>query len=253
MDPTDTIDDKYKKGKYLFKPAAIAGDLVDMHSGISPTSPSLRMRTDLNGTNTPSAWNGAWRLDSEQEKNLQENFPEKNSDDYKNLIRNVASPAAAPTFGEFSNMKPPYYADFDPNIKSVHKGIIYISESFSETEADLRHKDARFTAYESRNDSSFHCPHGVPSYDILSIIKTGIVPTPVKKVDEIGATDDNNQIITQEYLKDMLDYLNGHKSFNGLSARNTAKYTTRRQGAITTSVSSGKVKFFDEAFYILLV
>ena len=251
MDPTQTLDGKYSSGKYLTKPSTLAADLVDIPDPkVLPVAPSLRMKNTLNGTNTPSATAdkdvAAWRL--KDEDNLQETFPEIHSENHRNLTRNVASPTTAPTLGDFSNLKPPYFLDYDPNVKSTFKGIVYISESYTETPADLRHKDARFTAYDSRNDPAWHYVHGIASYDILGIVKTGIVPVPVKNIEDLGATDNHNKLITQDYLRDSLDWLNGHNTFNGLSARNTTKYTVVRQRAIGSKVRSGNVQKFVYTF-----
>ena len=54
MDPTHTIDAKYKTGKYTMKPAALASDIVDFKDRPVPVSPALCMSKDLDGTSTPS-------------------------------------------------------------------------------------------------------------------------------------------------------------------------------------------------------
>ena len=54
MDPTLTIDGKYKKGGYIMKPAALASDIFNYKNGLVPVAPSLCMANDLDGTCTPS-------------------------------------------------------------------------------------------------------------------------------------------------------------------------------------------------------
>ena len=54
MDPTMTIDKKYKDSKYTLKPVALASDIFEFKDRPVPVAPSLCMATDLDGTNTPS-------------------------------------------------------------------------------------------------------------------------------------------------------------------------------------------------------
>ena len=54
MDPTLTIDARYKTGKYTMKPAALASDIFEFKNRPVPVSPALCMAKDLDGTNTPS-------------------------------------------------------------------------------------------------------------------------------------------------------------------------------------------------------
>ena len=135
------------------------------------------------------------------------------------------------------------YIDYDPNIKADQLGIIYISVTYTDTEQDLRHKDARHTVYDSKNDTSFHYTHGIPSYDVLRMVKTSIVPFAVKSIDDFGVTDDDNVPITQEWFQERMDLLNGKKSFEGISARNTSKYIVKRQDQISRNetLTGGKI------------
>ena len=241
MDPTKTLDASYEAGPFLLKPSKCAVSIIDMADRHTPAAPSLCMRPDLNGTNTPAddAGYGFSPFRLSNENNLRESFPSKfdkdkrMDEDYKNLYYNIESAKTAPIFGEFSNMKPPMYVDYDPNVKADQAGIIYISVTYTDTPQDLRHKDARHTAYDSKNDPAWHYIHGIASFDVLRIVKTAIVPFAVSSVDDLRLTDDENQPITQAWFSDMLAYLNGKKSFEGISARNTSRYIAKRQALIS--------------------
>ena len=243
MDPTKTLDASYESGPYHLRPSECVESILDLEDRHTPAVPSLCMRHNLNGTNTPANDAGygvrPFRLKCENE--LRENFPSKFDDDkrltedYKNLYYNLESAKTAPIFGEFSNLKPPMYIDYDPNVKADQKGIIYISVSYTDTPQDLRHKDARHTAYDSRNDPAWHYIHGIASFDVLRIVKTAVVPFAVSSVDDLRIADDRNQPITQAWFTEMMAYLNGKKSFEGISARNTSKYIAKRQERINRS------------------
>ena len=247
MDPSKTIDARYEAGPYLLKPTKCAESIVLMNDRSVPVSPALCMNSNLNGTHFPAtdSWNGLKPYRLKNETNLKENFPAKYekdedgnptgklTDEYRNLYFNVASPTTAPIFGEFNNMKPLMYIDFDPNVKADQRGVIYISVTYTDTPQDLRHVDARHTAYDSKADSSWHYTHGIASFDILRIVKTAVVPFAVKSIDELNLFDDQNEPITQEWFIDMMDWLNGKNTFEGISARNTSKYIAQRQNRIT--------------------
>ena len=248
MDPTKTLDAQYESGPFYLKPSKCAQSLICMENRLTPTAPSLCMRNDLNGTNTPATDEGygykPHRLECEQD--LRENFPSKYvnkqmNPEFSNVYFNLESGKTAPIFGEFSNLKPPMYVDYDPNVKTDQIGIIYVSVTYTDTPQDLRHKDARHTAYDSRNDPSWHYVHGIASFDVLRMVKTALVPFAVSSLDEFNATDDENQPITQAWFADIMDYMNGKKSFEGISARNTSKYTAKRQDRINKSnIPAGK-------------
>ena len=219
------------------------------------------MRPDLNGTNTPATDSlGTLRaVRLENETNLKENFPAKfqrgsqiMTQQYKDLYFNVESPKTAPVFGELSNLKPPMYIDFDPNIKSDQKGIIYISVTYTDTPTDLRHTDARHTAYDSKNDPAWHYTHGIASFDVLRIVKTAVVPFAVKSLNDLNLVDDSNESITHDWFVDMMALLNGKKSFEGISARNTSKFIARRQKKISESpgLSQGKLLYMQDKLVI---
>ena len=241
MDPTKTLDASYEAGPYMLRPSKCAESIIKMENRHPPAVPSLCMNPNLNGTNTPAtdAAYGCTPFRLECEDELRENFPskfdedKKMNEDYRKLYYNLESAKTAPIFGEFSNMKPPMYVDFDPNVKADQVGIIYISVTYTDTPQDLRHQDARHTAYDSRNDPAWHYTHGIASFDVLRIVKTAIVPFAVSSVDELKIADDQNQPITQAWFTDMMAYLNGKKSFEGISARNTSKYIAKRQERIT--------------------
>ena len=236
MDPSKTIDPAYK-GKYNVKDNMLASDIINLRGREIPVAPSLCMSDIMDGTNTPAHegtdQNRVFKLSRNQQSNMAKNFPKKFSEDHMNLLRNMESPRIAPILGEFTNLKPPMFLDYDPTVKNAYKGIIYIAVTNTDTPQDLRHENARMTAYDSRNDPAWHYEHGTAQFEVLKQVRLGPVSAAIKSLDDFNITDDDGNPITQDFLDDQLNYLNGKKSFDGLSARNTGRYIVRRQRYIT--------------------
>ena len=152
------------------------------------------------------------------------------------LRYNIASPRVAPVVGDFNNAGSPLFLEYDPKIKNNFKGVIYIASAGTDTTQDLRNKNARNTAYDSRNDPAWHYTHGTPMFEVIRIVKLGITAGAVNSVDDLEATDNDNNPITQAWLDQQMRLLNGLDSFDGLSSRNTSRFTAARQRDITRMV-----------------
>ena len=240
MDPTKTIDSTYE-GKYRVKPDMFASDIIDMKDRDTPVAPSLCMAGNLDGTNTPTHQGSneykVFKLSSEESDDIANKFPKKNSENLFNLKGHLESPRVAPILGDFTNLQPPMFLDYDPNVKNSYKGIIYIAVTNTDTPQDLRHENARMTAYDSRNDPAYHYEHGSPRFEVMKQVKLGPVAAAIKSTNDFNVADENGQLITQDFLDTQIDYLNGKKSFEGLSARNTGRYICRKQREITTATN----------------
>ena len=244
MDPTKTIDASLNAPKYLMKPAKLAADIIEMEDRDIPCAPALCMKKNLDGTNTPAKFGTedfqVYKLEESDFENAAEKFPKKGSEKLRNLRNHMITPRTQPIVGDFNNTVPPMFLDYDPNIKNDFKAIIYVACTYTEGSTDLRHPNARGTAYDSRNDPAWHYAHGTGQgrFEVLKMVKLGIKPVSIKTIDTLGATDDDNITITQEYLESQLAYLNGKKSFNGVSARNTHASIPARQRRITSSTNA---------------
>ena len=130
------------------------------------------------------------------------------------------------------------YMDVDPSVKNRYRGLIYIAMATTNSPQDLRHKDARNTTYDTRNDAAYHYT-GVSQFEMIQVVRTGVGITAVQSVNDLRVTDDNNELITQAWLDDQLAILNGKKSYGGLSARNTHQAVPRRQRVISQKNENG--------------
>ena len=238
MDPTKTID---SGSKNRIKSLQFASDIVELKDRDTPVAPALCFKKNLDGTNTPSKQGNedhrVYVLGDDVQKDMRNNFPEKDSEELRNLRYNLESPRVAPTVGEFNNTSAPLFLEYDPRIKNNFKGVIYIACAATETPQDLRNKNARNTAYDSRNDPAWHYNHGVAMFEVVRMVKLGITAAAVNSVDEFEATDNDNNLITQAWLDQQIRYLNGRDSFDGLSSRNTSRFISARQRDITNMVN----------------
>ena len=126
------------------------------------------------------------------------------------------------------------YMDIDPNIKNRYKGVVYIAMASTNSPQELRHKDARNTGYDARNDPAYHYT-GISQFEVIQTVRTGVGSTAVQSLTDLKVTDDKNEAVTQAWLNEELAILNGKKSLAGLSARNTHQSAPRRQRMISES------------------
>ena len=238
MNPVQTIGHQYEADKFFMKPAPVVSDIVNLENRPIPISPALCLKDDLDGTNTPSAQNynqfSVEKLDQSILNEFQDKFPATKSPQLSKLLQNVMSAKTAPIIGEFENLTAPLFIDVDPNVKNAYKGVVFIAMANPDTPRDLRHPNARNTGYDNRNDPAFHY-NSQAHFEILQIVRTGETASAVQSVDDLEVMDIRNEKIDQGWLNDQLDYLNGKKSFGGISARNTHQNMTRKQRILANS------------------
>ena len=148
------------------------------------------------------------------------------------------SARTAPIMGEFNNVTAPLYIDVDPNVKNAYKGIVFIAMANPDTPRDMRHPNARNTGYDNRNDPAYHY-NSQAHFEIMQIVRTGENASAIQSVDDLGVMDKNNEKISQTWLNNQLDYLNGKKSFGGISARNTHQQMAKKQRILAGSNIEG--------------
>ena len=204
-----------------------------------PVAPAMNFRTDLNGLNTPSFDGGATDIPT-----MNSYFPGKHwsPEQRRNAIKNPTTTKPQPIMGEFNNLVPPMYLDFDPNLTSVFETVIYIQAEVRTSIELQRNKDAAGTAYDYRNDSSWHRRCDNSQYQILNIVRNeDEIHFPVKNINELKLVDSNNEPITQEYLNCMIDYLNGDRFIPNteVSARNTQGHLIKGQKIISKKIEDG--------------
>ncbi len=210
-----------------------------------PIIPAANMRTNLNGLNTPSSDGSVGVIPSME-------IPGEQNIDWTRQQMNDATKAPtstrpAPVFGELNNLSPPMFIDYDPNIPAAFDAVVYIQAETRNVQQLMRNKDARNTRYDERNDPAWHRRADQAEYQVMNLVKfTEAAQYPVKNLNELNLVDDKHEIITQDYLDTMLDYLNGRRFIpnSDLCARNTFGNTVRAQNTITSDLNKERNIFF---------
>jgi len=242
MDPKMTVPDGlFQNGLLDKKHQPFVNDLyTEDGKKEPPIAPAMNFRSDLNGLNTPSLDGNVTDIES-----MSSFQPNKSwtAEQKKQAILHPTTSKPAPVMGELNNLIPPMYLDHDPNLKSVFETVVYVQAELRANPQLQRNKDARGTAYDPRNDAGWHRRCDITQYQVLNIVrKEDDVHFPVKSLDELKLVDQNDQLLTQEYLDEMIDFLNGDKFIPGteMSARNTVSHMTKGQERITENVEAGR-------------
>ena len=70
-------------------------------------------------------------------------------------------------------------------------------------------KAAIATRYDLRNYTANRYRHAA-SYQVIKMVHNGLVKSPIKSLDEIRLRDKNGDLITQKWLDDIINLMNGH-------------------------------------------
>ena len=231
MNPQITVPDElFEEGQRHQKHKSFVSDLYTPEGQLDhPVAPAMNFRTNLNGLNTPSRDGDVATIPSmEGIKPNKHWMPQEKRD----ALYRPTTPKPAPVMGELNNLIPPMYLDHDPSLKTAFETVIYIQAEVRVNIQLARNKNANGTAYDSRNDPAWHRRCDMTQYQVLNIVrKEDEVHFPVKSLDQLKLVDQDNQIITQDYLDEMVDYLNGNRFLPGteMSARNTSGHLVKGQ------------------------
>ena len=104
----------YDGGRFIFNSTAFVSDLFeDPKQPEIPAAPALEFKLELDGTATPSIQNA-----SVLPKHLQTNKSAQwDNDLVRDMVKAPVSDLNAPNMGEFNNLLPPMYLDYNPEIK----------------------------------------------------------------------------------------------------------------------------------------
>ena len=153
--------------------------------------------------------------------------------------------------GEFKNLVPPMFIDFDPNIKTAWEAVILIQAEVRTNEQIMRNADARNTAYDQRNDPAWHRRSDITKYQVMNILKNDdTMKHPVTNIDQLNISDDNGEQITQKWLDEYLDYLNGNRFMpdSEFSARNTFGGLMKTQTRISEQLRNSFIRVCKKFF-----
>ena len=104
----------YDHERFFFKNTAFVSDLFENPSQPEiPVAPALEFKLEMDGTATPSTQNASVLPNHLQDDKIKPWGIELTND----MIKTPVSDLNAPNMGEFNNLIPPMYLDFNPEIK----------------------------------------------------------------------------------------------------------------------------------------
>ena len=190
MDPEKTMHSQYEHPNYTVHPSKYVKDIFDLDNRSEPIAPSLVLKKDLDGTKSPSN-QGVPRPSNDVLNNIQKAIG-KDKNAHFQLSKNLFSPDAAPTMGEFNNMSAPLFMDVDPKVVNKFKGIVFISMAQYSNDVILRHKKCRNTKFDANNDPAWHYQDRT-EFEVLRIVKCGATQSPVESIDDLDICDQGNK------------------------------------------------------------
>ena len=170
-----------------------------------PVAPALLMKPDtLDGTSAPS-YEAAERATSIRYSNniMDENHAARMRYRFK-------SPLNQPRVGEINNGKAPMFINVDPRVKTNSEAVIYIQTEARMRSGLYRHPWHEDTRYDPRNDTASHFKTS-QQYAVMEMVKIRPEVHTVNTVEELQISDSNGVAITQNWLDQHLDWLNGNK------------------------------------------
>ena len=214
----------YQNERFQFDPVPFVNDLFeDPEQDEIPVAPALSFVLEMDGTCTPSYQNAA-KLPQEQSKS----DPGKPWTDElaKSLVQKPVSDQNAPNMGEFNNLLPSMYLDYNPEIENHFEFALYISVETRSKNDLLVNKKARRTRFDDRNFIAARTRDKV-MFQQVQLVSNGLVKSPVGSLDDVEIRDKDGIKITQKWLDDILAYMNGHKSIEDPSNPTAVKYSGR--------------------------
>ena len=131
--------------------------------------------------------------------------------DHAERMRNrFKSPHNQPRMGEANNGKASLFATFDPRVNNKSEAMIIVASEARANTGQTRNKLHERTRFDSRHDSALHFK-ATQQFQVLELVRLGEEDHTVNNVDELQITNESGQRLTQQWLDDHLDFLNGIK------------------------------------------
>ena len=216
-------EQEYGNGQYDFAEVPFVSDLYENPAQTqTPAAPALEFKLEMDGTATPSTENASVLPKLNQED---KNLP-WSSDVAKKMVEQPTSDHNAPNMGEFNDLIPSMYLDFDPNIKSAYDYIVIISMETRNPNDILVNPAARATRFDSRNYTANQY-RGTAQFQLVTIVKMGCMKGAVKSLDDLKLRDKDGDLITQEWLDHILSLMNGGATIEDPDNPTAVKFTGR--------------------------
>ena len=154
------------------------------------------------------------------------------NDNVEELREKFRSKYNAPNVGEFNNVKATPFIEPDPNIeRRFQKGLIVIDTTVRHTPMNHRNSNHIQTKFDARNDPAWHMKTK-QSFALASIVATGDECREVSLLDDLQVRNKMGEVLTQEWLDEQLQYLNGTKTIGSFSSTTTMHRMSQGQKGV---------------------
>ena len=215
----------YQNGRFQFEPIPFVNDLYeDLQQRETPVAPALNFVLEMDGTSSPSYQNAT--KPPTKPGHLPDPGQPWTDQMAKSLVQKPVTDQNAPNMGEFNNVLPSMYLDYNPEIENEFEFALYISVETRSKNDLLVNQKARRTRFDDRNFIAAKS-RDKAMFQQVQLVSNGLVKSPVGSLDDIEIRDKDGVRITQKWLDDMLAYLNGHKAIEDPSNPTAVKYSSR--------------------------
>ena len=214
MPQDESIDGKlFSNGQFEYKLGQQCNPAVkdifkrheDSEVTSKPVAPALLMRPEnLDGTSAPSYEAAEKSTSIRNVNNITDN------EHAERMQYRFKSPRNQPRVGELNNGTAPLYVNVDPRVKTKKKAIIWMFTEPRDDVGQIRNVKHKNTRFDPRHDPSLHFK-AQQLYAVGEITKIGTTEYQVNTIDELNLTNPDGTPLTQAWLNEHLDYLNGNK------------------------------------------
>ena len=136
--------------------------------------------------------------------------------------------------GEFNNARAVPFIEPDPDLeRRFKKGMIVLDTTTRIQRPNHRNFYHMGTKYDCRNDPAYHVKNK-QAFALAAIVATGDEFTQVATLDELQLVTEEGELLTQAWLDEQIQYLDGKKPIGSFSSACTMHRVSQGQKTVTT-------------------
>lgn len=134
--------------------------------------------------------------------------------------------------GEANNLTPSLYIEPDPNHCNEYIAAIFIGQESFHNNCVQRAEKIRGTRFESKNDPAWHYKD-TEQFELIRMVRNDVIQSPIQQLDDLQLVNSQGVQLTQEWLVQQMQYLNGQVPIGRLSSKNTHMKSQQNQRKYT--------------------
>ena len=139
----------------------------------------------------------------------------------------------APNVGEFQNARAVPFIEPDPDLeRRFRKGLIVIDTTSRIQHPMHRNFHHMGTKFDCRNDPAYHVKNK-QAFALAAIVATGEEFTQVATLDELELVTEEGELLTQAWLDEQIQYLDGKKPIGSFSSACSMHRVSQGQKNVT--------------------